>query len=353
MKILHLASGVGVGVAEQQFERLVGALQTRGIEQHVLLSASGPRGERVRTLGIEPREIDFPGRFKFLDRRTINGEIRRTAPDLVISWLPAMGQLVENGGPTHLGRLGSGLDMSLVSGCDNLLAPSRVRADKALAAGWSAGRVHVVAPLVGPDAVAAARQTAPKAVERKTYFTPSTTKLVLTAAEFGNDSGIEVLIKAIARLSGFYLWIAGDGPARGALEEHAHELGVKPRVRFLGWQDDLRPFLAVADMFVSPGSQDDTGDFVLEAWTAGVPVIAADGLGPGLLIRQRENGVLVPVGDAINMAEAVKWLSRDVDAARRLGAAGASTFSESWSMATVLPQYIALFEQLARRSTTE
>src|SRR6185369_6469584 len=104
-----------------------------------------------------------------------------------------------------------------------------------------------------PDAITAGRQVARKAVDRKNYYTPSTTKLVLTAAEFDGDCGVDVLIKAIARISGFYLWIAGDGPAREALETHAHELGVKPRVRFLGWQDDLRPFLAVSDMFVSPG----------------------------------------------------------------------------------------------------
>ena len=352
MRILHLAANDGIGLVKQQFERLVGALQARGMDQNALLTLPPAGGAGVRSLGIEERQIEFPGRFRFLDRRAVNGEVRKTAPDIVMSWWPGMGHLVENGGPTHIGRLARNFDIALMTDCEHLLAPCRARADRALAAGWSAGRVHVVPPLVGPDAIAAGQQTLSKVVDRKNYYTPSTTKLVVTAAEFDDDCGVDVLIKAIARLSGFYLWIAGDGPARAYLEEQAHELGVKPRVRFLGWQDDLRPFLAVADMFVSAGAQDDTGEFVLEAWSSGIPVIAADGLGPGLLIGQQENGVLVPVGDAINMAEAVKWLSRDAVAARRLGEAGARAFTENWTLDKVLPQYVALFEQVARHPAT-
>jgi glycosyltransferase involved in cell wall biosynthesis len=91
---------------------------------------------------------------------------------------------------------------------------------------------------------------------------------------------------------------------------------------------------------------------MLEAWACGVPVIAADSLGPGLLIRQKENGVLVPVNDAINMADAIKWLSRDVTVARSIGEAGAKAFNENWTMDKVLPKYLSLFEQLAKKPMT-
>lgn len=349
LKIVHLLNGARAGVAEQQFERLLGGLQAQGVTQHVLLTTDEMRAERLRGIGVSSREIQFPGRFAFMDRRTINGEIRKFAPQVVLSWSAKMGAMTEPGEHIHLGRMDRAFDASLMSGCDHLVAASQARADKAIAAGWSNGRVHVVPPLVGPDAAAVAGRVAPKAVERKTYFTPTTTQLVFCAAELEPDSGVDVLIRAIARLSGFYLWIAGEGSARAALEALAHELGIKPRVRFLGWQDDLKPFLAVSDMMVSPGIQDDTGDMVMEGWSAGVPVIAADSLGPGLLIRQRENGLLVPVGDPINLAEAIKWLSRDPAAAKKFGQAGAAAFAESWVMSKILPQYVALFDKLAAK----
>jgi hypothetical protein len=59
--------------------------------------------------------------------------------------------------------------------------------------------------------------------------------------------------------------------------------------------------------------------------------------------------VLVPVGDAINLAEAIKWLSRDAALSEKLAAAGTATFTESWPLAKVMPQYTALFEQLAKK----
>jgi glycosyltransferase involved in cell wall biosynthesis len=352
LKIVHLLNGARTGAAEQQFERLIGALQAQGIAQHVLMTTDAPRAERLRTLGITTREITFPTRFAFMDRRTINGEIRKQAPEVVMSWSAKLGAFMEQGDHVHLGRMDRTFDGSLMASCDHLVAPSQARADKAIAAGWSNERVHVVPPLVGPEAVAVAGRASDRKLDRKMYYTPSTTKLVFCAAELDENSGVDVLLKAIARLSGFYLWIAGDGPARAALEEQAHELGIKPRVRFLGWQDDLKPMLAVADMMVCPGPQDDTGDMVMEGWSAGTPVIAADSLGPGLLIKQRENGVLVPVGDAINLAEAIKWLSREPATAQKLGEEGAKAFGDNWVMNKILPQYVSLFDRLISKPST-
>ena len=353
VKIVHLLNGTKAGAAEQQFERLLGGLQAQGVTQHVLLTTDDARAERLRAIGVTTREIQFPGRFAFMDRRTINGEIRKFAPNVVLSWSAKMGAMTEPGEHVHLGRMDRAFDASLMSGCDHLVAASQARADKAIAAGWSNGRVHVVPSLIGPEAAAAAGRTAQKAVERKTYFTPTTTQLVFCAAELEADCGVDVLIRAIARLSGFYLWIAGEGPARAALEALAHELGIKPRVRFLGWQDDLKPFLAVSDMMVSPGIQDDTGDMVMEGWSAGVPVIAADSLGPGLLIRQRENGLLVPVGDSINLAEAIKMLSRDAATSQKLGQAGAQAFADSWVMGKIMPRYVELLDKLVAKPPVE
>ncbi len=349
MKIVHLLNGIRGGAAEQQFERLLGGLQGQGVTQHVLMTTDPARAERLRSFGVTTREIVFPGRFAFMDRRAINGEIRKQAPEVVMSWSPKIGAMMEPGEHTLVGRMDRSFDGSLMASCDHLVAPSQARADRAIAAGWSNGRVHVVPPLVGPEAVAISGRTSTKRVDRKNYYTPTTTKLVFCAAELEQGSGVDVLIKAIARLSGFYLWIAGDGTMRAPLEDLAHELGIKPRVRFLGWQDDLKPLLSVADMMICPGPHDDTGDMVMEGWSAGVPVIAADSLGPGLLIKQRENGVLVPVDDPINLAEAIKWLSRDPAAAKKLGDAGADAFSANWVLNKILPQYVSLFDRLATK----
>jgi len=127
---------------------------------------------------------------------------------------------------------------------------------------------------------------------------------------------------------------------------------VKPRVRFLGWQDNPTPYLAACDVFVYPAKQDDVGDAVVEAWAGGAPVIAADSLGPGLLIKHNENGMLVPVGDAISMAEAIKFVTQDPALAQRLRDAGTKAFEETFALDKVAPQYVALLTRLTGKTVT-
>ena len=343
MKVFHLMSGAPYGGVEQQAERLTAVLQQNGDEQRVMLADNPARAERFAAAGAITIEMQFPSRFAFLDRRRINGVIRRFEPDVLISWTPDVAPLVEKGRFVHLGRIGSSYDGAAIAKCDHLLAPTQSRADIAINAGWPASRVHVLPQL--PFARAGRPPT--QAISRKTLYTPPTARLVVTALRLVRNNGLEVLLDAIARLSGYYLWIAGDGPDRAYLEAQAHEKGVKPRVRFLRWQDDLAPHIAAADVFVYPARHDDGGDAIIEAWGAGATVISADSLGPGLLSKNRENGILVPVDDPVSMAEAIKRLTQDPDLSKRLSDAGRAVFAESYADDKIAPRYLDLLKALA------
>jgi len=284
--------------------------------------------------------MQFPGRFAFMDRRRINNAIRKVGPDIVISWTSDVAAYVEKGNFVHMGRIGSDPDYAALASCEHLLTPAKARAETAGAKGWADHRVHVLPHLPRLDEVTVTP------VSRKTFYTPPTAKLIVTAMRLVNNCGLETLLEAVSRLSGYYLWIAGDGADREALEHLAHERGVKPRVRFLGWQEELAPFITAADVFVYPARQDDVADAVVEAWAHRAAVIAADSLGPGLAIKHQENGVLVPVGDVVSMAEAIRWVCQDSSLARKLGEAGRAVFAETFSAEKVAPQYTDLLTRL-------
>jgi len=343
LNIFHLLSGAPYGGVERQVERMVSALQPHKMVQRVMLRHNHARAERLAAIGAVAVAMSFPSRFAFLDRRKINSEIRRFNPDLVISWTADVAPFVEKGAFVHLGRIGSDFNGSLLANCDHLFTPSTSRADKAKNAQIPSQRVHVLPHLPALDA--GAREIKPLA--RKKYFTPPASKLIVTAARLEKDSGLDVLFKALARLPDHYLWVAGDGDERELLEAQAHEAGVKPRTRFIGWHDDLAPIIAAGDVFVCPSPHEDVGDVVLEAWGAGAPVVAADALGPGLLIRDQDNGLLVRVGDPVGMAEAIKWLCKDAEMARKLGAAGKASVTGSYAADKIVPQYLDLFKKLA------
>ncbi len=336
-------SGAPFGGVERQVERMAVVLEHAGIEQRAMLSENPARAQRLAAAGVIPVEMPFPSRFAFLDRRRINSVIRRFAPDIVMSWMPEVAGLVQAGDFVHVGRIPLGCDVALLTACEHLITPSTSRAGLALAAGWPAKKVHVL-PHLPPTS-----ETAVKPISRKIFYTPPTAKLIVTALRLVKDSGLDVLLDAVSRLSGYYLWIAGDGADRAALENLALERGVKPRVRFIGWHDDLAPIIAAADVFVYPARQEDVADAVAEAWALGVAVIASDSLGPGLLIKHQDNGLLVPVGDAVSMAEAIKWVCQDQAVARRLGEAGLLQFREHFASDKVAPLYVALFNRLAAK----
>ncbi|MDX2144469.1 MAG: glycosyltransferase [Rhodospirillaceae bacterium] len=343
MKIAHIMSAEAFGGTGLQFDRLVAGLHGAGINQRVILADGSGRFADLKALGIETISMDIPGRFAFLDRRKINAELKRYTPDIVVSWSAELCGLVERGSYCHLGRAAAVFEPAAYATCNALFAPSQARADAAIAAGWAREAVHVLPHLPSAGLVRATVKPA----DRKTYFTPATARLLFTAARLIDSKGIDDLLQAIANISSVYLWIAGDGDDRQAFEARAHQLGIKPRVRFLGWQNDLRPYLAAADIFVYPARQEDLGDAVIEAWAAGVPLIAADSLGPGLLIRHQENGLLVPTGDPRSLSEAIRWMLVETAAAKRLAAAGSAAFDDVFATDKLLPRYIAMLKGLA------
>ncbi len=346
MKVFHLMSGAPYGGVERQAMRLAGVLAREKIEQRAMFSADPERTKRFEAMGLTTVEMEFPSRFAFLDRRRINSAIRRFGPDIVISWTPDVAALVQIENFVHLGRLGTDFNhQDLLNKCQNIFTPAQSRADAAMVAGWSVQQVHVL-----PHLPMVEDELKVKPLNRKSVYTPPTAKLIFTSMRLAEKNGLETLLDAVSRLSGFYLWIAGDGEDRQKLEAAAHERGVKPRVRFLGWQDNLVPYLSVCDVFVYPAKQDDVGDAVVEAWAARAPVIAADSLGPGLLIKHNENGLLVPVGDAVNLAEAIKWMTTDPALVERLRAAGEKAFRETFAMDKVAPQYLALLKRLTSKA---
>ena len=160
------------------------------------------------------------------------------------------------------------------------------------------------------------------------------------------NKAFDVLLKAVARVPNVYVWIAGEGPLRKQLEQEAEVLGIKPRVRFLGWRDDAEALFAAADIFICPSRHEPLGNVVIEAWAQGVPVIAADSIGPGTLIQQGSNGILFPVDDFVSLANFIKRLISDEELHKTIVENGYDQYEAEFTEPIVVDKYIKFFEQL-------
>ena len=146
------------------------------------------------------------------------------------------------------------------------------------------------------------------------------------------------------------LLVAGEGDERAPLERRVAELGLDGRVRFLGAQPRERvlELFRAADASILSSSWENFPHTVVEALAVGTPVIATATGGVAEVVRDGENGLLVPSGDAAALADAVRRFVAD-EALRDRLRAGAEP-----SVAAYAPEIVfaRLEETLARVART-
>jgi teichuronic acid biosynthesis glycosyltransferase TuaC len=134
--------------------------------------------------------------------------------------------------------------------------------------------------------------------------------VLLCVARLSAEKGHPLLIEAFAR--GFAgnpavrLRLVGDGPARAALEQQCHRLGIVDQVAFVGGlpTERVRAEMEAADTFVLASRYETFGVVVIEAFACGLPVISTASGGPDHLI-DATNGLLVPPNDVQALSQAL------------------------------------------------
>ena len=151
--------------------------------------------------------------------------------------------------------------------------------------------------------------------------------VALVVARLDDNKRVNVFLDALAaarqvepQLTGV---VVGDGPSRKGLEEQAARLGLLPGgVEFLGKLPDVWARYAAADIFVHLALSEGTPNVVLEAMTAGLPVVATAAGDVGRIVQPEHNGLLVPFDDAPAVTHCLVELARSPQLRARLGLQG-------------------------------
>jgi glycosyltransferase involved in cell wall biosynthesis len=146
------------------------------------------------------------------------------------------------------------------------------------------------------------------------------------------------------------LLLVGDGGDRERVEERAHEQGLARHCFFLGYQENVAPWYAVADAVVLTSANEGTPVTIIEALAAGRPVVATDVGGVRDVVRDGADGYLVPVGDTDAMASRLAEIADDQLLAARLGTTGRARVLERYAVSRLVEDIDVLYRSLLEQA---
>ncbi len=339
-RVVQVMAGARHGGAEAFFFRLVNSLSRAGIEEHVIIRRNKERAAALREVGLDPVELPFGGIPDFVTRPRLKREISSFDPDIVIAWMSRAARFCTKGKHVLTARLGGYYKLKYYKHCDHLIANTPDIYDYLVREGWPINRATYLPNFV--------ESTPATKIARSTFNTPDGTPLLLAVGRLHRNKAFDVLLDALQEIPNAYLWIAGEGRMRLALEAHVRRLGIINRVRFLGWRNDVAALMTTADILICPSRHEPLGNVITEAWAHGCAVVAAAAQGPKWLIESSGAGLLVPIDDAGALARSIAHLLQDNDLANELVTRGRNAYLQDYSENSVVEQYIEFFDRISQ-----
>lgn len=170
------------------------------------------------------------------------------------------------------------------------------------------------------------------------------------ASRITDRKGLNYLIEAVAILAKKYpqikLKIMGDGNARENLEKLVLEFGIENNAEFLGRisREETTPRYQEASVFVLPSLNEGMSNAMLEALASGLPIVATDTGGTAELVTDGENGYIIKMKDATDIAEKIEKLINDPALRKKMGAASRAR-AEKMSWQKVAEEYYNLYKK--------
>ncbi len=148
--------------------------------------------------------------------------------------------------------------------------------------------------------------------------------------------GLEFLLDAAAALidegKNIDLVLVGDGFSLNDLKSQAEALKIVDRVHFVGFQEDMAPWLAMFDIFALPSRAEYHSIGLLEAMRFQKAIVASDVGGNTESVRDEKEALVVPAADVDALRKALLRLIESVDLRSRLALAARQRFEKKFTI---------------------
>jgi glycosyltransferase involved in cell wall biosynthesis len=364
-----------VGGGEVQLERLLLPLAARGIDATVVTRAVPGTAPTARVRGVEVRRTRIAGESAGASLVYVGsalGEVARQraarrGPDVVHGHgalspatialgatylgVPAVVTPLGAGAPGDLARVqrkpGGTARLRRLVRRVHFVALSDELASELRALGAPDERVHLI-----PNGVDTRHFAPPSPVQRTaaraSLHLPPHRRVFLFVGRLHPVKSLDVVIRALPKVTDADLLVVGDGPERQQLERLARTTGAGARVRFAGTSDRVETYLRAADAFVLPSSGEGMSNALVEAMACARPCIVTESIGGVDRLLGRERGEVVPHGDVEAWAAAMQRVVDEPARAAELGSAAARYVRATLSLERTADGLAVLYRALAR-----
>jgi glycosyltransferase involved in cell wall biosynthesis len=308
MRIGHVNLAAGFRGGERQTELLIRELSARGFEQTAVVRKGSELGDRLADVkGLKIRPIGKPYIFGIAAARGCDllhaHEAKASQYTYWVKRLLGIPYVITRRVPRVPGRnpLTRAIyrQASVVVALSRAIKVSLLKHNPELA-------VQIIPSMSAQLPVDASRVAALRARFAGKFVLGHIGALV------NYHKGQQYLLEAARQLSRthpeLHLVLLGKGQDEQWFRELAAGL---PNVSFEGFVDNVGDYLELFDLFVFPSLQEGLGSILLDAMRAGLPIVASEVDGIPDLIRDRENGLLVPPADSGALRDAILALQEN------------------------------------------
>jgi glycosyltransferase involved in cell wall biosynthesis len=358
LRILYIATEMGLGGAEVVARTLFNEWAARGHTPHLLLTYTpGVNAKRIQADGHTVEALDLPHGTKMLLRiSSVRERVQAIKPDVIIinnqdvllPWAWTLGgKDVPVFAVIHSTEAGKFRPSDLIH---RLFLP---RYDRVITLGEPHAKYAMQRFGLAREKLAVIHNgvetITPKPLEKPLPELPQDALIGVIAARLHPDKNHMGLLEAtkivLEKHPNFFVLALGQGGQRDALEAHAQKLGIADHVHFLGARGDVGAILERAHLgLISSVTTETLSIAVLEYMRAGLPVVSTRLGSLEDQVLDGKTGFLVPPGDDQALAKAIVKMLENPGLRQQFGAAGKALQQQEFTSAKMGEGYLKLFE---------
>mgnify|MGYP000194466820 FL=1 len=339
MKILQIMGGYSDGGAEIFYIDALAALSNLNIEQYAIVNKKNKKGiKKLEELNIPFKTVSFNKLIKWPSKLIISKVIKDFDPDIAHYWMGRACSFLITGEHINIGWHSGYRGVERFRACDYHIALTSELKKHIALQGINSNKIYEL-PIY-------THKNLSNKIVRKDFDTPEDKPLLLSLSRLHPVKGLDILLEAMVKIPEAFLWIAGSGPLKNDLISQSERLGLKQRVKFLGWREDKEALMATADICVFPSRNDSFGAVIIESWAARKTTVACKAPGPLGLISHRKDGILAEIDNAEEFSKSVNEIINNKMLAKKLANNGYKKFQKCYTEKVFVRNILAIYTKV-------